>query len=230
MDKYFINGMNDYLAHIRIEKVKKSLDLSQNVLKQYPDNYETLWRAERAAGYYCECALGLQVEGWEDICLEWGKKGETYALKAQMINPDRVEAYFWQIYCTGKYGQATNVFTAIKERIHIKLEECMLKACEKNKSYLDYYPVISIALFYFRLPWPLRDMDKAVKYYKEYILNAKKPWSINYRNVECAELLLSMEKAGQARKAKKLLSAALDENNLPKYYRNKAIKLLKEID
>lgn len=230
LDAVFERGMNEFLEDLNIETVEKSLHISMKAVKDYPENYETLWRAVRSAGYYTECALGLQIDGWEDICLRWGKKGEDMALKAQKIKPGRVEAYFWQIFCTGRYGYVTGVFTALKESIHTKLEDCMKKAYETGRSYLDYYPVVSIALFYFRLPWPLRDMDKAVMYYNEYISKAKDPWYINSRAVECAELLLSLDNKEKKHEAKRLLKTKLADGKLPKYYRDKAKRLLAGAD
>ena len=104
IDTLFERGLKEYHYQSNNQSLKETLDLCLELAKKYPDDYDVLWRCARSLGIYAESLIGTQPEGWKNVCLEWGKKGEIFAFKAQRINPYRVEDYSWQISCTGSFG------------------------------------------------------------------------------------------------------------------------------
>ena len=106
----------------------------------------------------------------------------------------------------------------------------MEKSYEIDKTHQDYYPVLSLSLYYFNMPWPLKDKDRALKYYKEFISYAKDPWAMKTRQVECADVLLGLDDEYYKKIGRQYLNEALAVKNLPGYYRKKAIRLLEDLD
>ncbi len=230
IDALFESGLKEYHYHSNNLSLKQSLDLCLELMKKYPNDYDVLWRYARSAGIYAESLIGLQPAGWEDICEELGKKGETIALKAEKIKPGRVEAYAWQISCTGSYGFVCGLFTAVREGLHNKLRKCMERSCQIDKTYCDYYSVLSLSLYYYNMPWPLKDKKKALQYYKEFIASAKNPWMMKTRQVESADVLLGLDDDYYTKIGRQYLNEALAVKDLPKYYRDKAIRLRNDLD
>ena len=79
----------DYLAEADrifdqggIENYKKSIDLYIKAVEQQPDDYEAAWKCARAHREYADEAKKKGVEGWKDICAQYGKAGMQYAQKA----------------------------------------------------------------------------------------------------------------------------------------------------
>jgi hypothetical protein len=164
-------------------------------------------------------------EDWETICKEWGKKGMEIAEKAQEIDPDRVEAYFWQSACIGVYADGTGIMTAVKEGFYKKSKRAIAKAYELDKSYNDYDSVFASAMFWVALPFPLKSKKKALQYYREFEENTA--WEVRpyIRRLYGADLLMEVKPKGYKEEAKGLLEHALKAPHLQKYYRDWAEEL-----
>ncbi len=138
-----------------LNKMEQLLAECRAALQQEPENYEYLWRYARAAGEYAQTAQSLEVEGWKDICREWGMSGFKAADRACAVNPKRPEAYFWRNYCMGMYvliGGVDPIITAVLEGFLPKSQESVVKGYEVDKAYLDYSPVFARSQFMAHLP------------------------------------------------------------------------------
>jgi hypothetical protein len=199
-------------------------------MEDNPEGYEILWRCSRAAHQFAETARNLVAEGWETTCKDWGKRGMEVAERAQEIEPDRVEGYFWQAACIGVYSDGTGVMTAVKEGFYKKSKTATRKAYELDKSYNDFDPVFANAMFYITLPFPMRSKKKALAYYREF--EEKTAWEVRpyMRRVYGANLLMEVKPKGYREEAKALLDHALEAPHLQKYYQDWAEKLRKRVD
>jgi hypothetical protein len=208
-----------------LDLMKASLDLCLKCMEERPDDYEVLWRCARSAHQYAETARNQQAAGWKETCKEWGRQGMEIAGRAQGIEPERVEGYFWQAACIGVYSDGTGVMTAVKEGFYKKSKNAMAKAYELDKSYNDYDPVFGSAMFWIALPFPLKSKKKALEYYREF--EQSTTWTVRpyLRRLYGADLLMQVKPKGYKEEAKALLDHALQAPHLQKYYKDWAEEL-----
>ena len=230
IDGLFYRGMELNYDLEGMTLIKKSYDLATKALETDPDNYDLLWRCARAASEYGETARGIEIEGWKDICRQWGKKGIDLTTKAQGINPDRVEAYYWQSHSVGIYSYASSLMDALNEGLYGKSVRSMEKAYEIDKSYLDYSPVYFFIMFYHRLPWPFKNRDKALKYYDEFSAMTKWSWESHVRYTYVAEFLLSLKDEKYTQEGIKLIEAVLSSPHPRKFYQDWASDIKQKTD
>jgi hypothetical protein len=124
-----------------LENYKKSIDLYVKAVEQHADDYEAAWKCARAHREYADEAKKKGVEGWKEICAQYGKAG---------------------------YSDGVSIFTALKEGLKDKTQQSFEKTYEINKMYKDGGPMLSLGRFWAVLPWPLRDRKKSLAYYREY--------------------------------------------------------------
>ena len=165
----------DYLAEADsifdqggIANYKKSIDLYIKAVEQQPDDYEAAWKCARAHREYADEAKKKGVEGWKDICAQYGKAGMQYAQKAIELKPERPDGHYYYGLNVGIYSDGVSIFTALKEGLKDKTQQSFEKTYEINKMYKDGGPMLSLGRFWAVLPWPLRDREKSLVYYREY--------------------------------------------------------------
>ncbi|MEJ2730741.1 MAG: hypothetical protein P8185_19945 [Deltaproteobacteria bacterium] len=108
------------------------------------------------------------VEGWKDICAQYGKAGMQYAQKAIDLKPERPDGHYYYGLNVGIYSDGVSIFTALKEGLKDKTQQSFEKTYEINKMYNEGGPMLSLGRFWAVLPWPLRDRKKSLAYYREY--------------------------------------------------------------
>ena len=165
----------DYLAEADkifdqegLENYKKSIDLYVKAVEQHADDYEAAWKCARAHREYADEAKKKGVEGWEEICAQYGKAGMQYAQKAIELKPQRPDGHYYYGLSVGIYSDGVSIFTALKEGLKDKTQQSFEKTYEINKMYKDGGPMLSLGRFWAVLPWPLRDRKKSLAYYREY--------------------------------------------------------------
>ncbi len=210
--------------------IKISLDLCQKALKTYPDDYEILWRFSRSCSQYAETAVILNREDWKEIGKKWGEQGIISADKAQTIEPERVEAYFWQVVSIGKYNNAVGVWNAMKKGFLPKIQHSIKKSYEIDKTYLDYSPVWSSFLINWSLPKMFKRDDKAYAFFKEFESNTSWSFEPYVRYPKAAEYLMSLDDKNARAGARKLLNLALSDPNPRKYYYDRAKKMIDKVE
>jgi tetratricopeptide (TPR) repeat protein len=159
-DKYFDMG--------GLENYQKSIELYVKAVEQSPDDYEANWKCARAHREYGDDAKKQSVDGWKDICAQYGKAGMNYAQKAIELKPERPDGHYYYGLNVGIYSDGVSIFTALKEGLKDKTQKSFEKTYAINKMYNEGGPMISLGRFWAVLPWPLRDRKKSLEYYREY--------------------------------------------------------------
>jgi tetratricopeptide (TPR) repeat protein len=165
----------DYLAQADkiydqggVENFKKSIDLYIKAVEQDPNDYEAAWKCARAHREYADKAKKKGVEGWKKICAQYGKAGMQYAQKAIETKSQRPDGHYFYGLNVGIYSDGVSIFTALKEGLKDKTQKSFEKTYEINKMYKEGGPMLSLGRFWAVLPWPLRDREKSLAYYREY--------------------------------------------------------------
>lgn len=229
IDTLFENGLKENYKASGMTTLKQSLDLCLESKEKFADDYDILWRTARSAVEYAEVSKTLQIEGWKKNCRQYGKMGMNIAEEAQKIDPNRVEAYWWQVKSIGKYADGAGIVTAIKEGFYGKSKNSMGKAYEIEKSYCDYGPVHAHCMFYHTLPWPMKDKKKALKYYEEFAANTKWTFDPYIEYQITAEFLMTLKGEEYQKEARRLLEIAISDYPHYEYYHDRAKKLLKKM-
>jgi len=171
----FVVAAVDYLAEADrifdqggLENYKKSIDLYVKAVEQQPDDYEAAWKCARAHREYADKAKKKGIEGWKEICAQYGKAGMQYAQKAIELKPERPDGHYYYGLNVGIYSDGVSIFTALKEGLKNKTQQSFEKTYEINKMYKDGGPMLSLGRFWAVLPWPLHDRKKSLAYYREY--------------------------------------------------------------
>ena len=219
IDTFYERAAAENYKESGLALMKEAVGFCLQCMEKSPTDYEILWRCARAAHQYAETARNLMVEGWKEICKEWGRRGMEIAEKAEGIEPQRVEAHFWEVACIGDYSDGSGLMTAVKEGFYKRSKTAVARAYELDKSYNDYDPVFANAMFWITLPFPLRSKKKALRFYREF--EAEAQWSVRpyVRRVYGANLLMEVRPKGYKAEAKALLDYAVTAPHLQKYYR-----------
>jgi tetratricopeptide (TPR) repeat protein len=205
-----------------LDNFKKAIAAYEKALAANPSDYEANWKCARAYREYGDEAMKQGVEGWKDICAKYGKTGMQYASKAIELEPDRPEGHYYYGLSVGVYADGVSVFTALKEGLKDKTQSSFEKTYAINKMYRDGGPMISLGRFWQVLPWPMRDREKSLKYFREY--QQTKFFATNTEvQLFLAELLIDMGGADNKAEAKGYVEKALQSDD--KYFKNQAAEL-----
>lgn len=203
------------------ENLLKSAQLYVQALEADPTSYEAAWKASRAYREYANDSKKLGVDGWEDICKEYGKIGMKYGETAIELDPNKIDGYFWYGCSVGNYSDGVSILTALKEGLKDKTQSSFEKSYELDKMYEDGGPIKALGRFWFVLPWPLQKKDKALTYLKEF--QGLYPDDTEGQ-VFLSEVLIKTKAKDEAKVL--LEKAAVDDE---KYYADWAARLLKEL-
>jgi tetratricopeptide (TPR) repeat protein len=151
-----------------LENYKQAIDLYLKAVNENPKSYEATWKCARAHREYGDEAKKQNIEGWKDICAEYGKKGMQYAEKASALEPEKPDGHYYYGLSVGVYSDGVSVFTALKEGLKDKTQTSFEKTYAIDKMYKEGGPMISLGRFWAVLPWPMRDREKSLQYYREY--------------------------------------------------------------
>lgn len=208
-----------------LEGYKQSIDSYLNALKSDPESYDLNWRLARSYRRYGEEAKRQGIEGWKDICADYGKIGMKYGEKAISLNNEGVEGHFYFGLSVGLYSDGVSIITALKEGLKGKTQSSFEKAYELDKTFDRSGPTVALGRFWAVLPWPLNDKKKAEKYLREG--NKAAPGNIDGQ-LFLGEFLLDIGGEKNTAEAKALLQKVAQSDI--KYYREKANGLLADID
>lgn len=147
---------------------KQAIDLYLKALDENPNSYEANWKCARAYREYGDEAKKQKVDGWKEICAQYGKQGMQYAEKAIEIQPDKPEGHYYYGLSVGIYSDGVSIFTALSEGLKDKTQSSFEKTYAIDKMYNKGGSMISLGRFWAVLPWPMRDRKKSLKYYREY--------------------------------------------------------------
>jgi hypothetical protein len=194
-------------------------------LENYKQAIEN-WKCARAYREYGDEAKLKKIDGWKDICAEYGKKGMQYALKAIELGPDKPDGHYYYGLNVGIYSDGVSIFTALSEGLKDKTQTSFEKTYAIDKMYKEAGPMLSLGRFWAVLPWPMRDRDQSLKYYREY--QATKYFADNLdAHFYIGELLYQIGGKENKAEAKGLLEKAAQSED--PYFRDQAKDLLGKI-
>lgn len=168
---------------------------------QNPDHYEVQWQLARF--YYW---VSSEPGGNATTQAAQARKGWDASEAAKKLNPAGVEGYYWAAANIGAYAIASGVVAGVKEGLPDLLEENAKKAVQISAKHDQAGPLRALGRFYYKLPWPLQDLDNARIY-------LQKAYDASPTNGTNLLFLAELEYAdGKPEEGKKLLDAlfALD--------------------
>ena len=184
------------------DRAPKIISLYESVLELDPDNYEALWKIARS--YFIIGDALPETEEFKNRHKECGEKGMSYAQRALSINPDGIEGHYYYGLSIAQYSIGISIVKALIKGLGPEYEKHIGKAIEINKLYDYAGPIRAMGRYWFKLPWPKRDIDKSIGYLSEAADAA--PLSIRGR-VYLAESCL---KGGKKGCAQEQLTVALE--------------------
>lgn len=176
------------------DRASKTIALYEKVLELDPDNYEALWKISRS---YFIIGDGLpETEEFKEQHKECGEKGMSYAKRAVAVNPEGIEGHYYYGLSIAQYSIGISIVKALIKGLGPEYEKHIGRAIEINKLYDYAGPLRAMGRYWYRLPWPKRNIDKSIDYLKE--AEAFAPLSTRGR-VYLAESCIKGGKKGCAR-------------------------------
>jgi hypothetical protein len=209
-----------------LENLEKSIPLYTRAATQEPGSFEAHWKTARAHREYANLAKQRAVPDWKNRCAEHGKIGMQYAQKAIDLQPDKPDGHYYYGVNVGIYSDGVSIVTALAEGLKDKTQGSFEKAYAIDKTYKQGGPMLSLGRFWTVLPWPMRDRQKALGYFREY----QKAGFFD-ANVEAhlflAELLIQIGGEENKKEARGYLNTAAQSAD--PYFKEWATRLLAEL-
>lgn len=167
-----------------------------------PQNYEVRWRLAQFHYWIADTSA-------KDAMAREGKLGWDEAEAAKKINPNGVEGYYWAAACVGAYSTGKGIVTAVSEGLSPVFKENAERAEKIDANHDNAGPLRALGRYYFKLPWPLADKEKARSYLERAVKAGPKSARSWY-------YLADLERdAGNTDKAKEILNkiVAMDPND-----------------
>lgn len=135
---------------------KKLEQIVQQHLAVEARSFDANWRL--AALYNWEADV---KDGDEKAAL--GKKAWDAADKAVAANAAGVQGHYNGAVGIGLYSEGVGIITALSQGLEGKFRDRILTALKIDKDYLDGAPQVVWGRYFFKLPWPKRDVGEATK-------------------------------------------------------------------
>ncbi len=119
---------------------------------------------------------------WEANGTEGDKKAELGKMawevgdRAILAKPGDVRGQYYAGLGVGLYSEGIGILTALSQGVEGKFRERMLAALRIDKDYLDGAPQVVWGRYFFKLPWPKRDVDQSIKVLEECIAGHPDNW------------------------------------------------------
>ena len=176
-------GGNNWQAHY---------DKLQALDKAHPNNFEILWRISRAYFWKSEEAPD------DDAKIDLGKKGWNYGDRAAALNPQRIEGHYFAALGVGSYSEGISILSALAKGLGGKFNDRLDKALKMDGAFDVGGPYNSAGRYYFSVPWPLYDGDKALDYFNKTL--ARYPNNVRVLTY-LAEVLIKEDRDAEAKTA-----------------------------
>ena len=152
------------------DKAQASIDAYMKVLAVDPDDYEACWKIARSYFY-----LGDRLPETKDLKdrhKELGEKGMSYAERALKVNPEGIEGNYYYALSLAQYSIGISIVKALLKGLGPDYERHLKKALAINKEYDYAGPLRAMGRYWYRRPWPKRDLKKSIYYLEESIERA----------------------------------------------------------
>jgi hypothetical protein len=203
----------DELWHRRDEPgMEKQLEqILQQVLAVEPRSFEANWRLASLCNWQADVK-----EADEKAAL--GKKAWDAGDKAIAANAADVRGHYNAAVGIGLYSEGVGIITALSQGLEGKFRDRILAALRIDKDYLDGAPQVVWGRYFFKLPWPKRDVGQATKVLEE----AVRTHPSNLRaKLYLADCYADGDKVDEGRKLAQQILAAPEGNDPPEARRMK---------
>jgi hypothetical protein len=156
--------------------------------------------------------LAYQANGMpdgSDVKAAVGKAAWEAGERAAAARTEDVRGQYWAAVGIGLYSEGVGILTALSQGLEGKFRSRAQAALRLDKDYLDGGPQVLWGRYFYKLPWPKRDLDEAVRV----LSAAAKEHPQNLRlKLFLADALADSDRKEEARKLKKeVLDAPLSD-------------------
>lgn len=138
----------------------------------HPNDYGVLWRAAQLKFWIADGSAGNP-----ELKKQLGKEGWALGDRARAVNPKGAEGHYFAGVSVGMYSEAVGILNALMEGIEGKFNE-RIDAAVKLGPWLDMgAPLLAKGRYHFSLPWPKRDLGKAIALFEQ--VTAKEPKNLH---------------------------------------------------
>ena len=166
--------------------------LLKAALASDPGSFEANWRMAEL--------LNWQANGTEgELKASLGKGAWEAGDKAITARPEDVRGHYQGGTGIGLYSEGVGILTALSQGLEGKFRDRLQAALRIDKDYLDGAPQVVWGRYFYKLPWPKRDVGQSIKVLTEAVRTHPDNWR--------AKLYLadSLADDGRGDEAKKLV-------------------------
>lgn len=127
-------------------------------LSRDPNDFEVNWRLAQLLAYQ---ANGMP-DG-SDVKAAVGKAAWEAGDRAAAARGEDVRGQYWAAVGIGLYSEGVGILTALSQGLESKFRSRAQAALRIDKDYLDGGPQVLWGRFFYKLPWPKRDLDESVR-------------------------------------------------------------------
>ena len=138
---------------------------------------------------------------------ELGKMAWEVGDKAILGKPGDVRGQYYAGLGVGLYSEGIGILTALSQGVEGKFRDRMLAALRIDKNYLDGAPQVVWGRYFFKLPWPKRDVDESIKVFEEAIAGHPDNWRAKIYLAD------SLADQGKTEDARRFVQDVLDARN-----------------
>lgn len=143
------------------EMQRKAATLLFKAHQLAPGRFQTLEGASHA------CNIMARLSKKKSAISKWGKRGAAYATKMIKRWPSRAEGYFWASVNFGQYARGGGVWVAITKGLAGKIEKMALASYKRNPRLYKGAAQRVLGRYYFRVPWPMRNLNKSLRFLEQ---------------------------------------------------------------
>src|SRR5256714_11439499 len=137
----------------------KQLDaLTEQHLAEDPNGFETTRRQASLVAWEADG----EPDGSDEKAAQ-GKIAWEAGDKAIQANAGDVRRHYFSGVGVGLYSEGVGILTALSQGLEGKFRERLLAALRIDKDFLDGAPQVVWGRYFFKLPWPKRDLDESIR-------------------------------------------------------------------
>lgn len=181
--------------------VKRLYELVEGQLKKDEADFEANWRLA--------ALLNWQANTYPngDLKAGMGKRAWTIGDRAIQARPGDVRGQYHAAIGIGLYAEGVGILTALSQGLEGKFKSRIQAALRIDKNFEQGGPQVVWGRFFYKLPWPKRDLDLSAKVLTEAVREHPKNLRAKYYLAET--LLENGNKAGARRLIDEVMAAPI---------------------
>jgi tetratricopeptide (TPR) repeat protein len=153
----------------RDSALKEMRKLVDEQLASDPKSFEANWRLASL--------LNWEANGYEgDKKADLGHAAWEAGDRAIQAKPDDVRAQYQAGTGIGLYSEGVGILTALAQGLEGKFRDRMQAALRIDKDHLDGAPQVVWGRYFFKLPWPKRNVDESIRVLMEAVRTHPNNW------------------------------------------------------